>query len=638
MKLNSPFLWLLLLAYLFSCNNNGNKEKSSSEKMIENWLNELATDTSHTHKSRYAEKAIRLAEKDKNISLQYTSVQYKLDHLIAEKHPDSILFYLDKLQFLGSRTEKPALKTAYIFYRKAEYWYAQKKYNKAFEFHAASKKIFEKENDSLWAGYSLLKMAHIQQIFNDYAGSEETLTEALVFLEKRNDAEQYLREANNLLGISYTGLKDYNQAVRYYKVAKGMTSDELSKKIIDNNIALCYQEENQHAKAIDLLNVLHNTTVIQNDSSSLAKVKGNLGYSKFMADGSGKELLEEALQIRNKLGDLKGMVYSYLHLSEYYTDKNPVLTFDYAQKAYQTATKVGAIDSRIKALRKLALLKEGYNSDYFLLRDSVDDFRQKAKNQFAKMRFDAKRDREEIMANKAKQIEAELRNLIVGSILFTVILVIIALYVISLIRHKKEKRIQKQQEQYNAEIRISKKLHDELANDIFNTMIFAEVRNLSEPENKEILLDNLDKIYAQTRNISQENSNISTNEKYLSQLKEMLSGYMSDEVNIIIKAIEAIDWQALQPVQKIVVYRVLQELLVNMKKHSKATLVVLDFKKTDKKIQISYSDNGVGISDEKSFMKNGLQNVENRISSINGTITFEPIPHKGFKVIFSFNY
>lgn len=117
----------------------------------------------------------------------------------------------------------------------------------------------------------------------------------------------------------------------------------------------------------------------------------------------------------------------------------------------------------------------------------------------------------------------------------------------------------------------------------------------------------------------------------------MLSGYGSDEVNIILKEIDGIEWVDIEASKKIVVYRVLQELLVNMKKHSQADIVLISFKKINKKIQINYSDNGVGMGSHAHLSKSGLQNVENRIQSIDGTITFDPTPEKGFKVNFSFN-
>jgi len=74
----------------------------------------------------------------------------------------------------------------------------------------------------------------------------------------------------------------------------------------------------------------------------------------------------------------------------------------------------------------------------------------------------------------------------------------------------------------------------------------------------------------------------------------------------------------------------LQELMVNMRKHSSCSLVVIGFETYQKGIEINYSDNGIGCS-ELLKLKKGLQNAENRILSINGTITFETEKNKGFK-------
>jgi hypothetical protein len=70
------------------------------------------------------------------------------------------------------------------------------------------------------------------------------------------------------------------------------------------------------------------------------------------------------------------------------------------------------------------------------------------------------------------------------------------------------------------EIRISKKLHDELANDVFQTMAFAEHKTCPLVKIKEILLNNLDTIYSRTRNISKENSIVETGTYFLSNLKK----------------------------------------------------------------------------------------------------------------------
>jgi signal transduction histidine kinase len=98
--------------------------------------------------------------------------------------------------------------------------------------------------------------------------------------------------------------------------------------------------------------------------------------------------------------------------------------------------------------------------------------------------------------------------------------------------------------------------------------------------------------------------------------------------------LEIVNWDALETNKKIIIYRVLQELLVNMKKHSQCSLAVITFKKNENKLQIDYSDNGIGAAFDKINSKNGLQNVENRILAIKGSITFDTKPEKGFKTSF----
>lgn len=640
MKFNSPFLVLLLTTLLYSCDKSATTtdKQSDAEVAIAHYHKQLATDTVLSNKIQHAQKAVQVAQNAQDTSLLYQTVLHQLDYAITEAYPDSVPYYLDKLHALSSKIPNPNSSTAYILSRKADYHFGLKDYTKAYDFYNASKALFEKGNDSLRTGYNLIKMAHIQQMYNDYSGSEETLTEALVFLDSQNTNQDYLVEVYNLLGISYTALHNYDEAIANYKEAKKGSTDVLFQKIIDHNIALCYLENQQYAKALGEFSALYGNQIIRKDESSFAKVMDNFGYAQFKNDGvSGLPLMEKALSIRTKKSDERGMVYSYINLAEYHGKHNPSLAAQYAQKAYTLATKIGAIDNRMKSLELLATFGGSqYNQDYFRLNDSVQAFRQKAKNQFAKIRFDATKERNENQQMKIKQAENEVRNLVGGIILSGLFLGIVVLLVVTRIRHKREKIKQRREEQYETETRIAKKLHDELANDLFNTMTFAELRDLSSPENKEVLIDNLDRIYEQTRNISRENNTIDTGENYLRHLKDMLSGYSSGEVNIILKEIDSIEWTTIDPAKKIVIYRVLQELLVNMKKHSKATLVVIGFEKIKKNIKINYTDNGVGIGPDEQLRKNGLQNVENRILSIKGKLTFEPTPQRGFKMYFIF--
>ena len=201
------------------------------------------------------------------------------------------------------------------------------------------------------------------------------------------------------------------------------------------------------------------------------------------------------------------------------------------------------------------------------------------------------------------------------------LLLTIFLYFIIKSRHKKEKL----QEVYFTESRISKKVHDEVANDVYHIMTKLQ----SDKSSKDLILDDLEHVYLKTRDISKENSIIDVHENYDALLKDLLLSYKNDSINVITKNISKMDWNSLSDLKKITLFRVLQELMTNMRKHSKASLVALTVKASGKKITIDYKDNGIGCNLIK---HNGLHNTENRMASINGTITFESEPGSGFKV------
>ncbi|WP_298955807.1 hypothetical protein [uncultured Nonlabens sp.] len=90
-------------------------------------------------------------------------------------------------------------------------------------------------------------------------------------------------------------------------------------------------------------------------------------------------------------------------------------------------------------------------------------------------------------------------------------------------------------------------------------------------------------------------------------------------MNVITKGLKYKIWNNFKKTQKSTIYRVLQELLTSMRKHSKTSIVVLNFEQQNHQLLINYKDNGKGTDLIK---RNGLQNTEDRIHSINGTITF----------------
>lgn len=570
--------------------------------------------------------------------------------MITKKLDFPNLFFITLLLFTACN-KKPILpnkventNTAYtVALKLAENHFKNSKYDSAFIYYNRTKLACNPSKDSSRIIYLLLKMATIQQIQGNYSISETTATETIPFFNK-NTISEYKCYTYTLLGINYKNLFDFDNSIYYYNQAIREAKAELQKAILKNNIAVIYNDKQEYQTAIKILLPLTQKKEVLNNSETYARVLDNLGHAYFkMGNIKSINYLNQSLIIRKRIADDWGMIASYLHLSEYYKKTNPNLANVYAVLAYKKATKVNSVDDRLESLALLTQNSPGnqsklYSQKYIRINDSIKKVRQKARNQFAKIKYDSKKEKEENFRLKTQKVETALdleqqknSNLLLIFIALIGILSTFFLYFYLKAINKKEKL----QTSYDTETRIAKKLHDELANDVYHTMAFAETQDLTSSQNKEILLHNLDTIYSRTRNISKENSTIDTGIHYAEGLKEMMSGFHTDSVTVLANGMDAIQWNTLEKNKKIIVYRVIQELLVNMKKHSQSSLVAISFKKNEKKLQIDYSDNGLGATLGKINLGNGLQNVENRILAIKGTINFDNKSNKGFKTSFT---
>jgi signal transduction histidine kinase len=549
-----------------------------------------------------------------------------------------IFFLSCKEQTTISINTDPLNKEAKSFRQKGITSFEKKNFNSAFYNFNKSKIAFESLKDSANVIYNLIQMASIQQINGDYYGSKETLTEALPYIKKK---DIYSASINNFFGIADKELSLYNDAIYYYQEALKDCADEASKQSPLNNIAVVYILQKKYDQAILILETLLNEKSINEDLQRKARVLDNLGfvYLKKGTNEKGLSLMEESFALRNKTDDTYGIIESNLHLADYYSVKNPATSNQYAKAAYQIATRFKSIDERLKALSFLISNDSGSNNTqyaqkYVFLNDSITKIRNNFKNKFAKIKYDSKKEKDEnqkLRLEKAENLlslqEAKYQKIVAGiGILFLILAIVI------LVRYyRNQSRIEKIKTSYDTETRIAKNIHDELANDVFYAITFAQTQSLIKEDIKETLLQKLNHIYTRVRGISRENNSIDTGPNYAAHLKEMLSTYNSNDTNVIINGIEKVNWETIDDIKKVTIQRVLQELMVNMKKHSEAPVVVLKFESSANTVVINYTDNGKGC-EKNQIIKNGWQNMENRILSIKGTITFDSEPEKGFKV------
>jgi tetratricopeptide (TPR) repeat protein len=544
--------------------------------------------------------------------------------MIFKKYILRIFLCFTTMVFLFCDTIPQENTTYQLYFDKAEKDFEKQNHTQAFYNYEKAKASCNIDLEKEKIIYCLSQMSTIQLRQSDYAGSESSATEALSFFSDNTNLA-YKIFIYNMLGLDYLEQNNYEESLLNYKKSLSITKTEISKLIIQNNIAYNYLKQGKFHAAKNILEPIKNKDSLKKNPYELARVLDNLGYAKFkIKDKTAINDLLHAKQIREEKEDNIGLTATSMHLAEFYEKSNVVLAKEHALSAFKYASKVKNSDDKLEALQYLARVSNGEDSkkyaiQSFLLNDSIKTVKQQAKNQFAKIKYDSKKAIEE------SQKQKQLKEYFIIGILF---LLVFSLFFYYRIKKKNKKRIK--ETVYHTETRISKKLHDELANDVHNAIAFAETQDLENPINKETLLGNLDTIYIRARNISSENKDIDTGENYLEKLKAMIASYNSNSTNVILNT-ASFDDKNISKEIKITIYRVLQELMVNMKKHSHCSIVSIGFKSNKKAIEINYSDNGIGSANLLN-LKNGLQNVENRIFSINGTINFDTASDKGFKV------
>ncbi|MBQ0908543.1 hypothetical protein KBJ98_07495 [Flavobacterium sp. F-328] len=564
-------------------------------------------------------------------------------------HKISHLFLLFTIIFISFSCQKEKVNPAFKKKKLAEIEklfergysdFDEAKHDSAFYYFNKAKNLAEQIQDTSRIIYSLTWIATIEHNQGDYVGSEATSTEALPYL---NGPRRFPYGETNIyahIGSNYIATQDYKNAVYYLKKAINYKTDELFKGTIYNNIALAYKYQELYNKAESILRPLSSKKIIYQDSSLVATIKDNLGFVQYKLNKPNSLAnMMESFKIRKAIKDNYGLLSSYNNLSLYHANSERKLAIAYAKKGYQTALKISHPDSVLEFLKLLIQTDPGkdlkkYADNYIRINDSLVGARQKAKNTFARIKYDSKREKDENLRLKNESIQQaqkiQKRNITI--VLTIATMTLIGFFIIRKIRLNSKK--EKVNAAYSTEVRLSQKLHDELANDLFQTIAFAEGQDLSTKENKETLIANLDIIYNQTRNISRENNSIETEASYLPNLKGLFFDFNTQQQHIITVGLDTIKWNSIENHTKITIFRIIQELLVNMKKHSNCTVAVFNFEIILNVLQISYRDNGLGLQNQTLQLKNGLSNLESRVQSIDGTATFNTMNESGFNAQF----
>ncbi len=574
-----------------------------------------------------------------------------------------------------SREAKDTLNMALAQYYTGDSYYNRKN-DSAFYYYAQSENLYRETDDLGSLGEVILYKAYVYYDIGEYILCEIEAVKALSLLIK-DDNKEPLKKAGliyncyNLIATANDGLNNNEESLVYYNRALHQLEEfkrlNVSQETINwyyascyNNMGGVYVKLGQPGQAIKLYNDALNYIDIEDDASLYAKLLNNLAHAKFKAGDMDElpGLYNRSLQIRDSINNISGIIASKIHLGEFYAYKKDTLkAIQYLEEAYDDAKRIKSHFEILNSLKLLSELDIGnsafYSARYIRVSDSLQEEAKRNKDKYVRIEYETERLKDE----KEELIK---RNGFIIGISAVVLLFVGAVFIIYYLnsRNKKLLLIQEQQKA-NEEIyqlmfeqqskidkareeeksRIAMELHDGILNNIYAVRLNLEFINKKGDEEsvakRKEYIKELQSVESEIRAVSHDlNRNAVFQDK---SFKDVLELVITSQKNKFRTSFEAevddeIDWDAMPNIQKVNLYRIIQEGLQNINKYSKAKNAFVKVKKGHNNIGVVIIDDGVGFDPEKIKGGIGLKNLKKRSSVLNGKLSISSSPGEGAKI------
>ena len=568
-----------------------------------------------------------------------------------------------------SRTAKDTFSIAKAYsYIGDTYEVSQK--DSAYYYYQKSEKLYQILNNREHVGKILFKKAYVLFFEGNYTESEAQVSKALFYFKNSKDAEM-LFAAYTLMGTNFEKLEEYQEALKYQFLAKNVLNDiegfnsDLEKKYLYNiessiNISNIYEKTNKYGQSIQVLKSLLTPKLKGKSLSNYIYVLGNLGYSKMKSGilkGTDK-YFKEALYLSKENDFKNNIVYQLKNLGEYYSIiKDSTSSTSYLKQSLQLAEKLKMGEETKKSLQLLSQIDKQnaaiYDKRYIVISDSLSKAQRINSNKYARIEYETS-----AVEDENKILSAKNTYIIIGSLIliFALILVIVYRYIKS---QKREIEFRKAQQKAEEEIfellkeyqiklvdakereqnRISKELHDSVMNNLYGARMQLGILNDSDvkeiKEKRLIYVDLLQEIEQEIRTISHDlQSDVIDNQfDYVSLLSNLIQ--LQNEIGVTLFSFEVdpnIDWDAIDSLVKITIFRIVQESLLNVTKHAKAKECTVYVSLEANHLILLIKDDGVGFDVNATKQGIGLNNIQERVKTIKAALEISSTSNEGTSI------
>ena len=507
-------------------------------------------------------------------------------------------------------------------------------------------------------------MAFIKGRFKDYSGSEVLTFKAI---KKFKNTKNYksLFSCYNHLGNLQNDINEFDKALFYYKKAidnlNKVKNNNSLKEAVLNNIGNSYLKKGDYTNALRNFNrLLENDHLKLNSKANYARALDNNAYCKLLMKDTVNvaNSLKEALKIRENQDNISGIVISKIHFAHYYAYAQDTL------KAITSAKEANALAKGIRNgrdfLETLSLLSrlDPKNSASYLKRhidfsDSLIIVERKIQNKFIRIAYETDEYIEETQ-------RLSYQKTLIISISFLIVLVLAFLAYIKTESSKKDAlKLENEQQKANEQVylislkqqekiederikernRIAEELHDGVLGRLFGTRIslgFLAIDGSEKTKNDHAsFLNELQTIEKEIRDVCHKLSdNSNSSQINFAIIIHNLLDSKSKLGNFKFKLDfdSAIQWQQINQITKVNLFRILQEALQNILKHASATKVTLDFWFHNKKLLMEIKDDGISFDAAQKRKGIGIKNMKSRAEKLNGVFSIVSKYKKGTQI------
>ncbi|OSZ79357.1 hypothetical protein CAP35_14185 [Chitinophagaceae bacterium IBVUCB1] len=506
----------------------------------------------------------------------------------------------------------------------------------------------------------------------DYAAYMKIATDALRYAEASGNCVS-LSRAHLKMASAYYFLQEKNTSLQWMltgrKIAVDCHTDSLT-WIADRQIGAIYFEQSKDDSCLYYLKeaeqLLNKTDSNYAERSYLYAILGELKYRHLKDTANGKQCFDKALAYAIKANDTIKLAFANVKLGSFYNSEGQCRrAIGYYQQAVSLYRAAKLPEGLMYAIHMLAWAysecgeaKLSYEAMLSLknLRDSI--FKDETAIKTAEYRTlyeTEKKERENLLLQKQNaEKERKAQTILISSIAGFLLLIAAFWVIYTRYKHRKkaemDERIALQQKlrfkavmeaEEKERVRIARELHDSLGQ-----MLSAAKMNISAMDSyhqdEAKLVNNATKLIddsvKEVRNISHNLMPASLMEKGIETALNELAAKINDTGLLQIDLLISTGEQRLDSSAEIAIYRIVQEVVNNMIKHSKANRVEVMLDYNAEKVYLSIKDNGVGFDTANIETSTGIgwRNIFSRVYMMNGDVQIQSQPGRGTLVNIEF--